>query len=91
MKFRPSQVYIDTLSESDDDELLGDKVEKLVQDFQEVIEELPTHKAKIASAPREQRQNLVDFAFAFFIGGASCVLDEFSNYNNDNETRGDLQ
>jgi hypothetical protein len=81
--FRPSEVYIETLAESDQEGLLGDKVRKLEQDFLDVIEELPTHKARIANYPESTRQDLIDFAFAFFIGGACAILDKHSKYNTD--------
>lgn len=91
--FNPSAVYIETLSESDQEGLLGDKVRRLEQDFLDTIEELPSHKARLANFPESSRQGLVDFAFAFFIGGASSVLDPKSKYNNDKslfESRRDL-
>lgn len=83
MTYRPSEVYLQTIAETEAGSIVGTRIKQLEKDFIESVEELPRHKSRITNMPESARQGLVDFAFAFFMAGVASALDKQSNFNLD--------
>ncbi len=80
-EFRPSELIILTLEESE--MIIGPRIRQLEKDFVECTNELPMHKRRIADNPGSSRQELIDFAFSFFVAGLTTALDRKSHFNFD--------
>lgn len=93
MKLNPSPELLQTYQETDHGSPIGDRIFKLEKDFLNLIEQLPYHKSRLVNCPDSARQELIDFAFGFFIGGIDTALDGTSTFNFDRtelENRRDL-
>lgn len=83
-KYRPSPHKIDLVKELTGNTILTRRMEKLIDDFNDSVHDLPTNKVLIDAMSHhgeKAQQDMIDFAWDFHIGGVLTILDKKSNYN----------